>query len=89
MTDEEIPDCPQCGAPALATIIYGRVEETPELLEQLERGEVLLAGCAVTGDDPEWRCNTCGVYVWASGIFSDTRDPMGEDDDDEEFKELE
>lgn len=47
------PRCPTCGAPGVL-IIYGM--PGLELLEAAERGEVLMGGCVITGDDPTHGC---------------------------------
>jgi hypothetical protein len=47
------PTCPTCGAPGVL-IIYGM--PGPELFEAAERGEVLIGGCVITGDDPTHGC---------------------------------
>ena len=33
----------------------------PELFEAYERGEVILGGCCISGDDPAYRCKKCKV----------------------------
>ena len=48
--------CPKCGE-RLIEIVYGRPD--PELFEASERGEVILGGCLINGDDPEYRCKKC------------------------------
>jgi hypothetical protein len=39
-------------------IIYG--EPAPELMEKYRRKEIVLGGCCITCDDPEWACTQCG-----------------------------
>jgi hypothetical protein len=53
------PSCPGCGSSDLARIMYGLPIESAALTKAIERGEVALGGCCVSGDDPEWRCNAC------------------------------
>lgn len=48
--------CPKCGE-QLVEIVYGR--PGPELFEASERGEVILGGCLISGDGPEYRCKKC------------------------------
>ena len=52
--------CPQCLSTSVARILYGLPAFTPELEEQLEKGEVHLGGCVISDDDPEYHCNGCG-----------------------------
>lgn len=47
------PICPTCGAPGVL-IVYGM--PGPDLFEAAERGEVLIGGCVITGDDPTHGC---------------------------------
>ena len=35
----------------------------PEMERDLDNGKVVLGGCCVTDDDPEWQCNEC-EYDW-------------------------
>ena len=50
--------CPKCGK-ELIEIIYGMPGS--ELFEAAERGEVILGGCMVFEDQPEYRCKDCGI----------------------------
>ncbi len=43
------PTCPTCGALGVL-IVYGT--PGPDLVDAAERGEVLIGGCVITGDDP-------------------------------------
>jgi hypothetical protein len=47
------PTCPVCGEPGVL-IVYGM--PGPDLFEAAERGEVLIGGCVITGDDPTHGC---------------------------------
>ena len=51
------PNCPECGSENAARIAFGYPSE--EMIEQSERGDIVLGGCCVTEDDPEWRCKDC------------------------------
>jgi hypothetical protein len=55
--------CPACGSPRIARILYGLTEFDKELEEALSKGTVMLGGCVVTGDDPEWECLGCGQRI--------------------------
>lgn len=52
-------DCPACEDGTLRPIIYGLVRGG-ELREKVDRGEVVLGGCQVGEDAPDWACNDCG-----------------------------
>ncbi len=54
--------CPRCGAFApMLPILFG----FPWFVagEAQERGEIVLGGCVVTGEDPTHRCSACGEDV--------------------------
>lgn len=51
------PSCPSCGSESVAAIEYGY--PGLEMLEDEERGDIVLGGCCVTEDDPEWHCQDC------------------------------
>ena len=54
--NKDLPNCPKCGD-QLIEIVYGM--PGPELFEASERGEVILGGCCITGDDPKYHCKKC------------------------------
>ena len=60
MTREK-PTCPKCSSENVAAIVFGY--PSPEMFEDRERGEIVLGGCCVTEDDPEWHCKEC-EYGW-------------------------
>ena len=51
------PKCPSCGSDNVAIIAFGY--PGPEMTEEAERGDIVLGGCCVADDDPEWRCKEC------------------------------
>ena len=58
MSSQTTKKCPKCGE-NLIEIIYGMPGS--ELFEAEERGEVILGGCEVSDDQPEYRCKNCDV----------------------------
>jgi len=52
------PSCPACGSGDVVPIVYGF--PSGELLRESEEGKVVLGGCCVTGEDPQWCCRKCG-----------------------------
>ena len=50
--------CPSCDSNNVVPIVYGMPGS--ELMEQAERGEVILGGCVVTDNDPGLYCKDCG-----------------------------
>ena len=54
--------CPMCGKRAGVRLAYGEVGD-PTMIAQVERGEIVLGGCVVTGADPDWHCLAC-THDW-------------------------
>ena len=50
--------CPNCGGKFLP-ITFG--EPSAELCEKAERGEVILGGCCIILDGPDYQCVDCGA----------------------------
>jgi len=69
--------CPSCAKGKLVPIVYGLPME--DLMEQAQRGEVILGGCVVTqmidGDvtwgDPELGCSACERKFYRDGRAQD------------------
>jgi hypothetical protein len=59
------PSCPQCGSVQTIPISSGMPDH--ELFAASERGEVLIGGCILMGDDPDRHCVACGID-WVSGV---------------------
>jgi hypothetical protein len=51
--------------------MYGLPEFSPELERELDEGRVVLGGCCVFGDDPEWQCTDCG-HRWGRVEWPET-----------------
>ncbi len=52
------PICPNCGTDKVLPIAYGY--PGPDLAAMARRGEVVLGGCMITGNDPTHVCQKCG-----------------------------
>jgi hypothetical protein len=55
------PPCPSCGARDPIPIVYGYPDF--ELGQAAERGEVILGGCLVGPESPEFECRSCGLAL--------------------------
>ena len=55
--------CPECGGRQVP-IVYGL--PAPEAEEQARQGRVILGGCLVGEDDPDFQCDSCGRRSVAS-----------------------
>jgi hypothetical protein len=51
------PPCPACGSLELLEIVYGYPGH--ELFEADARGEVVLGGCVVGPESPDYECRDC------------------------------
>jgi len=65
---EVIPDyhtklrpCPACGSTDAVRIVYGY--PSLELGEAEERGEIVLGGCLVGPESPDYECRGCGTLL--------------------------
>ena len=64
--------CPQCGCTPVAEILYGFPDFSGDLEQQLDTNEIVLGGCCISGDDPEWQCPRCFL-----GIFRKPKESNG------------
>jgi hypothetical protein len=51
------PKCPKCQSEDVARILFGY--PSPEMFEGADRGDIVLGGCCVEVDDPDWHCKDC------------------------------
>ena len=56
--------CPVCSSPRVATILYGMPELSAKLEKELSAGRIILGGCCITDDDPEWQCADCQTVIY-------------------------
>jgi hypothetical protein len=57
--------CPDCGSTDVRRILYGlRPAPDPELERQ---GKIVLGGCCVTDDDPDFLCGEC-EHSWQAAV---------------------
>lgn len=62
--------CPNCDVGILRPIIYGLVRRG-ELREKADRGEIVLGGCQVGENAPDWACLECGTRFDAHELDCD------------------
>jgi hypothetical protein len=53
--------CLHCGSERIAKILWGMPIDSEELERDIERGRIVLGGCLVGENDPEWQCVDCGA----------------------------
>lgn len=68
--------CPQCGSLNLARILYGEPPSDAKLDAEIQAGEVVLGGCVVDVDDPDYRCRQCGTAFGSATIGSAVEEPI-------------
>lgn len=51
------PPCPSCNSERVVPIVFGY--PGPAMLDQMEAGKIMLGGCLVDEDNPEWHCKDC------------------------------
>ncbi|HIK60001.1 MAG TPA: hypothetical protein EYF98_04845 [Planctomycetes bacterium] len=68
--------CTACRSSRIANILYGEPCMDREMERLIEEGRLVLGGCCIGGDDPSWRCVTCGALVHVTGR-EDPDDPHG------------
>ena len=59
--------CPSCGSDQVLPIQYGFPPD--ELMEESRQGRVILGGCCISDESPEWHCASCD-HEWGR-LFSD------------------
>jgi len=53
--------CPACGG-KLIPILYGTPDH--KAFQASERGELVLGGCTIMGDEPQLQCAACKKPYW-------------------------
>lgn len=53
--------CPICGTLSALPIQYGY--PTQIAIDRVKRGEIILGGCNLDSDSPQWMCTTCH-HTW-------------------------
>ena len=51
--------CPKCESTKIGRYLYGMPEMDEKLEQDVKNGEIIIGGCSVTIEDPEWHCNDC------------------------------
>jgi hypothetical protein len=54
--------CPFCGSKRIAYIQYGLIGFSSRLEKAIDEKRIILGGCTISGDDPEWHCWDCSAY---------------------------
>jgi len=57
-------NCPACGSPRVAKILYGKRKESTDLRRRVKSGEVVFGGCHIEDDNPYWQCVECLINIY-------------------------
>lgn len=52
--------CPFCGFGKVASILYGMPVFSEDLEKDIEEGRIVLGGCCIIGNSPDFECKGCG-----------------------------
>ena len=59
------PPCPVCGSTGAVRILYGY--PSAEMAAAEARGEIVLGGCVIGPESPDYECRGCGAALpWAA-----------------------
>ena len=61
--------CPVCKSTKMASILYGYPAFSLELEVALEEKRVVLGGCFIVTDDPNWQCTACDTEFFQKNDF--------------------
>jgi hypothetical protein len=51
--------CPKCGSDKVIPIVYGDIDGSPEVIEQVKNNEIESGGCCIDEESPKWKCRDC------------------------------
>jgi hypothetical protein len=55
--------CSKCSSKHVLPIFYG--EPDVKMMEKSDNGKIILGGCVITDNDPDWQCLDCGMkFYW-------------------------
>ena len=60
-------NCPKCGSDKVIPIVYGDIDGSPEVMQQIKNNELEPGGCCVDNDSPKWRCRECDKEFGRNG----------------------
>ena len=67
---KKIKNCPSCYSPRIAKIVYGYPDYDDKMAEDISEERIVLGGCCVTEDDPDYKCVDCDAFIYGkSGGF--------------------
>jgi len=67
--------CPNCKSKRIASIEYGMPGMTPELEQRIAEGKLVLGGCCITMDDPQWQCVDCDTQIYRDFEIPELKNP--------------
>jgi hypothetical protein len=76
--------CPNCSKSSIAEIFWGYPADMDSMKEELNKKEIVLGGCLVSGHDAKWECNDC-AHRWGDAKHNDELDNIDSFDYDQGF----
>ena len=61
----KIKNCPNCNSPRIAKILYGYPALDDNLDRAVEECKIVLGGCCVTDNDPDYQCVECQALIYS------------------------
>ena len=58
-------NCPNCDSPRIAKIQYGHPIYDDKMGKDISEEKIVLGGCCVTDDDPDYQCVECRVLIYS------------------------
>ncbi len=52
-------NCPKCGSDKVIPIVYGDIDGSLEVMQQIKNEEIDPGGCCVDEESPKWKCRDC------------------------------
>lgn len=82
VVDRKPRRCPLCKGTRIASYQYGLPAFSEKLEKDLREGRIVLGGCNVDPENPQWRCVSCGTdFVTKMDTIDDFIRRIGSEDE--------
>jgi len=59
--------CPVCGSSRIATYLWGMPDfSNKKIQNEIDEGKIIIGGCCISDDDPEYHCHECSTDFYFS-----------------------
>ncbi len=62
--EDKPQECPQCSYSQLTEILFGYIQYNEEQMRDVESEKILIGGCMIPEDPPDWCCLRCGTQFF-------------------------